>query len=469
MRAGESICRKLESGRLKPLVWTIWALAFCNSGTWLPAQQGLPNVFLSRSVSGQFVVQSSPTVSASVLATYLENDTNFIRLDPTLLPVSCERIKQVLWRELGLAPPWAGKVFLRLYPASSDEDPITIDSEQFRDGWQYRVSLPAIANRQRYVRAIVTVLLMEAANRRAAEHSAEVPAWLREGLGREIWAADEREVILPPPQISSAGFRMTTMLVNARKQNPLEQAHRELCAATPLNFQQLSWPATDEQAGEPGEIYRSCAQVFVHQLLLLPNGQAAMRQMLQELPRFYNWQFAFFDTFHDTFQKPLDVEKWWSLQLVHFTGRELADSWSADDSWQKLDELVRSAVQVRVGTNDLPLHTEVTLQTIIRDWPVARQTPALQTKLSELQMLRLRLARELAEVADQYCRVIESYLAALNHHGFILPFRKHAVQLRNEEETLQQLDWLDGRRAALRPKAPPEQPMQADSRRMPIP
>jgi len=427
------------------------------------AQPAMPGLFLSRSASGQFIIQSSPVVSASPLAAYLENDTNFIRLDPTLLPVSCERIKQVVWRELGLAGAWSGKVFLRLYPATSGDDPIAIDSEQFRDGWHYHVSVPAISNRERYVRAMTAVLLLEIANRQAGAHSAELPPWLIEGFSREIWVSDQREVLIPPPQFSSTGFRMTTLLVNARKDNPLEQAHRELCAATPLNFQQLSWPLPGSQTGEAGELYRSCAQLFVHQLLLLPNGPACMKKMLEELPNFYNWQFAFLDAFHDTFQNPLDVEKWWTLQLVHFTGRELAESWSADNSWQKLDEMIRSSVQVRIGTNELPLHTEISLQSVIRDWPVARQTPALEGKLRELQMLRPRLARDLAQLDDLYCRVIESYIDGINRHGFVLPFRKHALQRRTIDEALQQLDSLDRKRLELRPKTDSDPPALPDT------
>ena len=47
-----------------------------------------------------------------------------------------------------------------------------IEAEQFRDGWQYRVSLPDLCQRERYIRAIVNVVLLEVANRQAREHSA---------------------------------------------------------------------------------------------------------------------------------------------------------------------------------------------------------------------------------------------------------------------------------------------------------
>ncbi|HTL17059.1 MAG TPA: hypothetical protein VL793_07470 [Patescibacteria group bacterium] len=418
------------------------------------AQIAAPPFSISRSVSGQFVVQSSPPAFGSPMAGLLQNDTNFVELDPTLLTVSCERIKQILFRDLGSTEPWTGKILLRLYSAGSADSPIAIDAEQFRDRWQYRVSLPNFCQRERYVRAIVSVLLLEMANRQPGSHSAEVPAWLREGLSREIWASNQKEVILTRPQMSDAGLRMTTLLVNARKENSLDRAHQQLCAATPLNFQQLSWPVPDSLTGEPTELYRNCAQVFVRDLMSLPNGQTCLRTMIQQLPRFYNWQFAFLAAFHDHFRETLDVEKWWSLELVHFTGRELTDRWGSEESWEKLDQVVRSAVQIRIGTNELPLRGEVALQTIIRDWPVPRQTQALETKLRELQMLRPRLVRDLALITDDYCRAIETYLQNLNHPGFVLPFRKGVVARHNAAEIVLRLDELDSRRATIRPPKP---------------
>ncbi len=447
----------------RPSLWVACALLGLIAGTSVHAQLGTPGAFLSRSVSGQFIIQSTPASIASPLAGVLENDTNFVRLDATLLTVSCERIKQILWGELHTTAPWCGKIFVRLYPARSGEDPISIDAEDFRDGWQYRVTLPGLVQRERYVRAMVEVVLLELANRNARGHTAEIPTWLTEGLSRQLLASSQREIILRAPQVSDAGLRMTTLLVNAQRQNPLEQAHQELCASTPLTFQQLSWPSPDYLTGDIGELYRSSAQLFVHQLLSLSDGPACLRSMLENLAQYYNWQFAFLRAFNATFQRPLDVEKWWSLQLVHFTGRGLAETWAAAESWQKLDELVRSAVQIRIGTNELPLRAEVTLQTIIRDWEPPRQTQVLESKLRELQMLRARLAADLAPLVDEYCRTIETYVQNMNHTGFVLPFRKHAALRRNATETLRRLDELDARRTNLRPVPKVPETIQASS------
>lgn len=415
-------------------------------------------------MSGQFIVQSARASFGSPLVSLLENDTNYVRLDPTLLTVSCERIKQILWRNLGSASSWNGKIFLRLYPVDSADDPILIDSERFSDGWQYRVALPNVIQRERYVRSIVRLLLLEIANRNAHEHPAEIPPWLSEGLSRQIFESDERKVILAPPQMSDSGLRITSVSVSALRQNPLATAHHEFAAETPLNFQQLSWPAADPLTGESSELFRSSAQLFVHQLLRLPDGQTCMRAFLQQLPDYYNWQFAFLHAFGSTFKRSLDVEKWWSLELVHFTGRELGEKWSPSRSWQQLDESVRSAVEVRIGTNDLPLHSEVTLQTILRDWEPGRQTKALETKLAELQMLRLRLDQQLVPLAEDYCRTLETYLQNLNHKTSFLGFGRQALRQRNVEQTLLALDQLDARRAALRPADEPDPAMRADAR-----
>ena len=312
---------------------------------------------------------------------------------------------------------------------------------------------------------MVRVVLLEIANHNAGGHGAEIPPWLAEGLSREVFEADEREVILPPPRVSDAGLRMTTLMLNTRRTNPLARAHRELSTSTPMSFQQLSWPVPEPLTGEPSELYVSSAQVFVHQLLALPDGPACLRAMLDELPRYYNWQFAFLHAFRESFARPLEVEKWWTLQLVHFTGRELAQNWSPEESWQKLDESVRSAVAVRVGTDELPLHAEVPLQTIIRDWEASRQVHALEVKLRELEMLRPRLARELMPLVDDYCVTIETYLQDMNHKELLsLPFRKQLLRERNLEQTLRHLDELDARRASLRPPDKPIPAIQADSR-----
>jgi hypothetical protein len=396
-----------------------------------------------RSVSGQFTVNDARSRPASPVALRASTNANFLRLEPPLVSVSCERIKQVLCRELDVSHSWNGKIFLVLYPASSTNENVLISAERFTDGWHYRVALPDVISRVRYVTAITQVLLTEMADRKAAERSTEVPPWLVHGLSRHILSSSELEVILPPPRDSGS---VSASFVVGKKENPLAGAHRELSAnKAPLTFQELSWPEDNSRCGVAGEVFGYSAQLFVSELLRLSKGRESMRQMVAELPQFYNWQFAFLRAYRGSFQRPLDVEKWWALHLAHFTGHQLeAERWSAEDSWKKLAELVRPVVQVHAQTNQSPQYAAVRLQTIIRDWERGPQTQALQEKISQLQMLRLRVAPELYPAVDSYLSTIETYIQDRDRTS-LLPFRRQAIENQAAAEAVKRLDALDAR------------------------
>lgn len=392
----------------------------------------------------------------------LEKDPRLTPLDLRFLPVSCERVKELLSRELGATAPWRGRIFVTVYTATAAHDPITIASERFRDGWQYRVELPDLVERGRFVRAMVQALLLEMANRNAGAHSAEIPGWLLEGLSRELLASSQVDLILTPPQTSANGLLLTSVHKSQVQENPLAEAHKRLNNEPPLSFQQLCWPASEQLTGDAGEVYGCSAQLFVSDLLNLRRGKECMRAMLAELPQHYNWQLAFFHSFQPYFQNTVEVEKWWALQLVHFTGRELTEAWDGEKGWNKLDQAVRSEVQVRIGTNEMPLHVEAKLQTVLQEWDDSRQLPALRAKLAELGMLRPRLGTNLAPVLDEYCRILNDYLSERAHPGFVLPLRKGTVRRHAEEAAVKQLDAADQRLAALRPaekKTVPSEPL----------
>jgi hypothetical protein len=313
------------------------------------------------------------------------------------------------------------------------------------------MDLPEVVERSRFVRAMVQVLLLELANRNSGERTAEIPIWLIEGLSQQLLFSSEVQIILPPPTTPVNGVMLTRAYTNAPRADPLETAHRLLTASTPLTFDQLSWPTEDQLSGEAAQVYACSAQLFVHNLLRLEDGRASMGTMLTRLPEFYNWQLAFLRAFHSHFQRPLDIEKWWALQLVHFTGRELAQTWSPAESWQKLDETLRWPVDARAATNEPSQQVETSLQTIIRQWDRPRQAQALKDKVRELEMLRLRVAPEFVGVVEDYRRVLEAYLQELPKARFTLVGGKKTGPGPAAEQAIKQLDALDLRRQALRP------------------
>jgi hypothetical protein len=415
------------------------------------AQPANPDLVSARSHSGQIVVYAGRSSASSPSVANLAADRKFVQLEPTLATVSCERIKQVLMRELGATAPWRGHIYVVLYPARGATDTITITSERFKGGWQYRVDFPDVVERSRYVRGVVQVLLLELANRTAETRAAEIPLWLTEGFAQLLLASDEVEIILPPPRSKANGLNFSAMVVNTRKESLLEQAQKKLRGRPPLAFENLSWPAEDELSRDTADLYSGSAELFVGELLRLPDGRACLRAMLARLPQNYNWQFAFLRAFSACFERPLDVEKWWALSLARASGRDPAQSGSLAESWQRLDQAIHPAVQVRTSANELPLHAELKLQTVIREWDSVRQTQALTSTLRELELLRWRIPPGFVALVQDYSQALETYLQQREHTGSVLPFTRKASQRRAAEAAIQQLDALDARREALRP------------------
>ena len=438
------------TGASRALQATLIALLLGASRGRSGAQPANPDLLSARSVSGQFIAYAGHSVALPAVLSALATNRSLVQLEPTLTAVSCERIKQMLLRELGATAPWRGNIYLVLYPARSTSDTVTVTAERFKDRWQYRVDFPDVVERSRYVRVIAQVVLLEMANRGAATRAAELPLWLVEGFSQLLLSSTENELILSLPRATANGLNFSATLVNTHKEGLLALAQKHLRGRPPLTFEDLSWPPQSEVSGEPSDLYRGSAQLFVGELLRLPNGPACLRTMLAQLPQHYNWQFAFLGAFNAYFSRPLDVEKWWALSVAQATGRDITPAWTREESWQKLTQTIQSAAQLRFGTNELPVHAEVPLQAIIRDWDSPRQSQALNDTLRELALLRLRIDQEFVGLVQDYYQAIEGYLLQRDHPGSVLSSRK-AARRRAAETAIQQLDSLDAWRESLRP------------------
>jgi hypothetical protein len=429
--------------------------------------QRVPQSTAVYSRSGQFIVQSAPSGAGSSFDVNSSTNYQYLRLDPSVVAVSCERIKQILCRELGAAPAWRGKVFVVLRPSRKGDEPVAIMPERFSEGWQYRVELPNPVERTWYLRAIVQVVLLEMANREAGLHSAEIPVWLNEGLTQRLLMFNSAEVLLAAPTPLGGGVAVRAIGASESRGNAVfthevhtnnlrQELHNRMREHPPLSFDELSWPDADQFSGEKAEAYAASAQLFLTELLTLSGGNTCLRAMLAGLPQRYNWQFAFLDAFQNWFKRPRDIEEWWMLQSMHFSGRELTETWTADESWEKLAQALNTAVQIRTDSNELPVYTEVALQTIVRDWADAQQTEALSNKQRELDLLRLWLAPELGSLALEYEKTILAFLQQRGGTAMGLLFGRRSALDRLTDETVQILDGLDARRQSMRPsKAAP--------------
>lgn len=385
-------------------------LCACPAG----AQFSTDNITTTRSVSGQFVVTSAQQFSPLFDRREVINDTNLVRLDPTVLVVSAERFKASLRDELGLkaSAPWTGKIFLTLRPAQSLNDGVLITISPIMGLRDYRVELPDVVWRARYAHALTAALLLELANRNvpAGVHSAEIPSWLADGLAQSVIHDDFGQNILAAPQNSANSLPELSLNKQQRGLHLLMSARSVLQNNFTLTFDQLSWPDAAQVNGDDGGVYLASAQLFVHELLGLKNGQEKLRAFIAQLHNYLNWQTAFFAAYHDDFPRPLDVEKWWALRVASFASHNYNSQWTLAESCAQLVDLLAVPVNVRQTPDSLPAHSEISLQSALRSFSPAQCDTILAAKLSDLEFEQFRFAPPFAELVAGYRATLADFL-----------------------------------------------------------
>jgi hypothetical protein len=420
------------------------------------AQVSLPGQNATRSMSGQFIITG--TAGSKLVATpAIATNVDIVRLEPAPLAVSAERIRESLHRTLNperwsLSPaPARGKIVLVLHPAQATNETVTVTARPSAHGWDYQVQLPDVLPRTRFVRALTGVLLLQSANRDGQTRSAEIPAWLTDGLSQELLAAEGQKIILSAP----ASRTVTT----SRGLDSLAEARQVLRDQTPLTIAQLSWPDEAQLAGVDGGVYRASAQLFVKSLLGLKNGPMHLRALIASLPEFYNWQTAFQSAFQANFRRPLDLEKWWAVQTVSFLARDPGPAWTPGVSRDKLKEILRVPVELRTASNTLPAHAEISFQAVLRNFDRSQQAAILQPKLRDLELSQLRMAPPFAALADGYRRTLADYLEAGKRARPAAPLGKHPPARPPKPTvagTVKKLDALDERRRAVESALKPD-------------
>ena len=406
------------------------------------SESSWPQLDATHSVSGQFSISLAQNQNPYFRRPDIGTSTDLLQLEPSLLAISAERFKVALWREIGLAPnaAWSGKIFLALHPARLLDEPVSITAQPFINRWNYRLELPDLISRNRCARAFSAVMLLEIANRNAlmGGRSAVIPAWLADGLAREILEAADTKVLLSAPTKTLDGIAQSRQDEKRRGVDSLAATRRVLQNFPALTFDQLSWPTDAQLNGNDGGVYLASAQLFVHDLLALKNGPANVLALLAQLPAHENWQTAFFAAFHENFQRPLDVEKWWALRVVSFATRAPGAQWTPAISRDRLNAALAVPVGIRYGSNSLPTHAEISLQAVLQNFPPERQVEIFQTKLRDLELIQLRVTPPLAAMADGYRQALADFLGGSKKGVFHRPASANA--------TLKKLDALDARR-----------------------
>ena len=291
--------REPQFSILNPLAPLLTALLFLGIS---PARALEP--VTARSQSGQFIVRGLPL--GAPLSGSSTSVVTYLRLDPTLTAISLEGIRRGVLEALGTKDQWRGLITVTTHPSQEDQPTVQVTSTRFKDGWGYGIELPERIDKDQFIRVAVKVILAEMANRDAVAREAELPPWLPEGMAAELQSTVLATLALEPE---------TRTTRRDLRPDPLRTAREVLRRRAALKFDELCLPDAAMKEVENLEVYRACAQVFVHELLRLRTGRDCLRDMLARLPRNLNWQTTFLQSFSvPHFTRIVDCEISWALR-----------------------------------------------------------------------------------------------------------------------------------------------------------
>ncbi len=378
----------------------------------------------TQSRSTQFVVISPLQPYTSRLPRDNPKDNpnlkDVIRVSAAELAISCEQVKFGLLLQLDAGDRWKNRVRLHINPQIPPQAPILINSIQFKNGlqynWLYELQVPEYVERRKLLRALVQVCLVEIGNRNNREtNTVDVPMWLREGLTEILLNRDGPGIIAEATGIQERGNPQFWILkpgTTTEKvwKDPFSLVRERLKATPPLSFSDLSVPVDDQIASVGLEHFQSCAHLFTSELLTLPDGSGKLRTFVQNLPHFSHPQFAFLHAFREHFSSPLDVEKWWSLAQFNLISREDNARWPEKNALGKLNEILQPQVQIRLGTDSLPVKETYTIKRLITEVDFEQQRPVLQQVVAQLQQLQWNLPPDLLKLVYDYHITLATYL-----------------------------------------------------------
>lgn len=415
----------------------------------------------SVSMSGQFAVFEAPADGWRPTELDHVRMTNYVQLNAPLLAIACDRIRTALMQDLGATnQSWRGRVAVYLRRTRNPDDPVLLAPPQ--DPSMYYVSVPDKVERSRLVAAMVTVLLEELGNR-TADRPVEIPSWLSQGLAQEILHERPYELVPGLAPVGDYGMRNGFLIYDDTNAPPLKWAKEVLRSRGALSLDQLAWP---NPGTEEDPVYRSSAQLLVTSLLELNNGQACLRAFIPELAKHLNWQVAFMTSFHDHFATRLEMEKWWELSVVRFTGRDDANRLLVENSWDRLDQLLSAEAQVRTSSDELPLHTELKLQHAIAEWSPAMQMGMLRAKIENLTALEHSVSPDVAPLVRDYEEALSGFFNDRDRAGLFTDKKKSLRVVgidRTARLTIDRLDALDAKRKELEMKAATPQSAEGQS------
>src|SRR4051812_28582861 len=109
-----------------------------------------------------------------------------VEVVPEFLVVTAERVRQALIAQIPAVEEARATVHVGILETGKTDGLIGIASSKYADGWRYEMAVPRVVEEARLVKGFINVLLLQYANR-GADRSAELPAWVTEGLAEQLF------------------------------------------------------------------------------------------------------------------------------------------------------------------------------------------------------------------------------------------------------------------------------------------
>lgn len=389
-----------------------------------------------RSRSDQFVANCPATIPPIAAQNMPTNQEKYISLNAPVVVVIAERIKQCILESLAANDEWKGKVILNIHPVDQPDEEIWVNAQKTEIGWIYNVDLPAYLQKTRLIRTLVQVVLKEIADRYSGVKPAELPPWLGPAMTMHI--------LINAPDILIMD-QFTKKVKTQRKVNPITIVRKNLNGQPPLSWDELCWHGGLYNSEPLLNRYTLSSYLLFHHLMSLKNGNVFMCQMLRQLPSHWNWQIAFLKAYEAHFKSLREVDKWWSVIIESFMGKDGTRAYTFEESLRKLDETLTCPIKFQIETNIAGEVKFLTLQDIITQWSFNQQKVFLRQKIAQLQALKPHISPHLAKLLDDYCSALTTYIQRRAKAGFsndLPPFVNDSVRL-ILRDTINDLNNLD--------------------------
>ena len=408
-----------------------WLGDFASAQPLVPAQ----GILQLRSRTDQFIVFGALPGSALGPPSLSLIETNHLQMDPTLLVLTCERVKTELLHELGLPDAWTGRIQINVRGERRPTEPILIESQWNPSGWRFVLVVPGQLERTRLMQALTRALLLEIANRgNPTQRPAEIPLWLEEGLATHLLALHGDSLV---PEI-----RTLTAIVQAAHPDAFTEARRHLRGRELISLADLCLISSDKLGEPEREVFRRTSQLLVAELLYLPEGRACLHEFLRQMPSYLNSQLALLHGFAPHFQTMLDAEKWWAVAWMNFTGRDRLMRFSVDHGLRQLEEILGPAIAVRLGTNAVPSRKALPLREIIANTEFTQHELAVAQATQQLHLLQFTAPVELARLISDHRQTLFTYLKRRTEYSSKSNSRSADAKLATKE-VLERLDLLE--------------------------